>query len=298
MEDFDRRVERAGRGEVRPRPAACGRAVLVPDGVFGAAAVRARFERFNRRADDRAADVGGQRVRSTWAPARVSFAGGGGPAAAAFAAEHRLERQYGERPRTHEARRASSLTTSPDTPASEPFKLLRVLNLPGLPVTAFAPRPGGAEPLRRAADAARGPRTSSRGCAATTACAGDRPAPGAAAVVFAIFASGNRLTGVSGSRRSQRSRRTRGPAAPSSSPGGFDGAALPGGRRAPAFCSTDQYGRSVSLAVLRGEPVLLAFLYARCGAPCVADRPADPWRPGRTRLAPRSRRDRQRRPRR
>ncbi|MCW3031715.1 MAG: hypothetical protein JWM60_60 [Solirubrobacterales bacterium] len=57
--------------------------------------------------------------------------------------------------------------------------------------------------------------------------------------------------------------------APIPSQGGFDGAALPGGRQAPAFSLTDQYGRPVSLDSLRGEPVLLAFLYSRCGAPCV-----------------------------
>jgi protein SCO1/2 len=50
---------------------------------------------------------------------------------------------------------------------------------------------------------------------------------------------------------------------------GFDGAALPRPRAAPDFSLTDQYGRRVSLAALRGGPVVLAFLYARCGAPCV-----------------------------
>ena len=52
-------------------------------------------------------------------------------------------------------------------------------------------------------------------------------------------------------------------------PGGFDGAELPSPRAAPAFRLTDQYGLTMSLASLRGEPVVLAFLYARCGAPCV-----------------------------
>jgi protein SCO1/2 len=55
----------------------------------------------------------------------------------------------------------------------------------------------------------------------------------------------------------------------SASQGGFDGAALPGSHPAPGFSLTDQYGRSLSLASLRGAPVLLAFLYSRCGAPCV-----------------------------
>jgi protein SCO1 len=51
--------------------------------------------------------------------------------------------------------------------------------------------------------------------------------------------------------------------------GGFDGAALPGSHPAPGFTLADQYGRPLSLASLRGRPVLLAFLYSRCGAPCV-----------------------------
>ncbi|HEX4436353.1 MAG TPA: SCO family protein [Solirubrobacteraceae bacterium] len=51
--------------------------------------------------------------------------------------------------------------------------------------------------------------------------------------------------------------------------GGFDGAALPGSHPAPDFSLDDQYGRHLSLASLRGAPVLLAFLYSGCGAPCV-----------------------------
>jgi protein SCO1 len=57
------------------------------------------------------------------------------------------------------------------------------------------------------------------------------------------------------------------PAIPSQ--GGFDGAALPGSKVAPGFSLTDQYGRNVSLASLRGGPVVLAFLYSHCGGPCV-----------------------------
>ena len=53
-----------------------------------------------------------------------------------------------------------------------------------------------------------------------------------------------------------------------SSQGGFDGAAVPA--RAPRpFSLIDQYGRAVSLSSLHGSPVVLAFLYAHCGAPCV-----------------------------
>jgi protein SCO1/2 len=50
---------------------------------------------------------------------------------------------------------------------------------------------------------------------------------------------------------------------------GFDGAAVPEPKPAPGFSLTDQYGRRVSLSSLRGGPVVLAFLYARCGGPCV-----------------------------
>lgn len=49
----------------------------------------------------------------------------------------------------------------------------------------------------------------------------------------------------------------------------FEGAALPQARPAPGFSLTDQYGRRVSLSSLGGGPVVLAFLYARCGGPCV-----------------------------
>jgi protein SCO1 len=51
--------------------------------------------------------------------------------------------------------------------------------------------------------------------------------------------------------------------------GGFQGAPLPTPKPARGFALTDQYGRRISLAALRGSPVVLAFLYARCGAPCV-----------------------------
>jgi protein SCO1 len=60
----------------------------------------------------------------------------------------------------------------------------------------------------------------------------------------------------------------RAPSAPSSQ-GGFQGAKLPGNQPAPGFQLTDQYGRPVSLAAFRGQPVLLAFLYSRCGGACV-----------------------------
>ncbi len=52
------------------------------------------------------------------------------------------------------------------------------------------------------------------------------------------------------------------------SPGGFSGAELPHPVTAPPIALTDQYGRPVSLAAMRGKPVVLAFLYAHCGGPC------------------------------
>ena len=51
--------------------------------------------------------------------------------------------------------------------------------------------------------------------------------------------------------------------------GGFDGAAVPAPAQAPEFALEDQYGRPVSLRSLRGQPVVIAFLYAHCGAACV-----------------------------
>jgi protein SCO1/2 len=49
----------------------------------------------------------------------------------------------------------------------------------------------------------------------------------------------------------------------------FDGAALPLTGPAPGFTLTDQNGRTVSLASLRGRPLVLAFMYPGCGATCV-----------------------------
>jgi protein SCO1 len=50
--------------------------------------------------------------------------------------------------------------------------------------------------------------------------------------------------------------------------GGFEGAELPRPVPAPPIALTDQYGRAVSLASMRGKPVVIGFLYAHCGAPC------------------------------
>lgn len=49
---------------------------------------------------------------------------------------------------------------------------------------------------------------------------------------------------------------------------GFDGAALPPGAPTHNFTLTDQDGRRVSPAQLRGRPFVLAFLYSRCGGTC------------------------------
>jgi protein SCO1 len=50
--------------------------------------------------------------------------------------------------------------------------------------------------------------------------------------------------------------------------GGFAGAELPEPQAAPPIALADQYGRPVSLGALRGQPVLVAFAYTGCGAPC------------------------------
>jgi len=61
------------------------------------------------------------------------------------------------------------------------------------------------------------------------------------------------------------------PTAGSTPTGGvaFDGAALPAGTAAPGFTLSEQSGRPVSLASLRGGVTLLAFLSSDCGAPCI-----------------------------
>jgi protein SCO1/2 len=82
-----------------------------------------------------------------------------------------------------------------------------------------------------------------------------------AALAFAIFATRESTSSDSGS-----------PTAPGAqlplTRGGFAGAELPHPTAAPPIVLTDQYGRPVSLQQLRGQPVLVAFLYTRCGGPC------------------------------
>jgi protein SCO1/2 len=82
-----------------------------------------------------------------------------------------------------------------------------------------------------------------------------------AALIFAILAT-----------RDSKSSKTATQVAPGAqlplTRGGFAGAELPQAKAAPPIALFDQYGRPVSLASLRGEPVVIAFLYTRCGAPC------------------------------
>jgi protein SCO1/2 len=59
--------------------------------------------------------------------------------------------------------------------------------------------------------------------------------------------------------------------APASSPpsAALQGAPLPASLPAPGFSLHDQDGGAVALAHYRGRVVVLAFVYTRCGAPCV-----------------------------
>jgi protein SCO1 len=51
---------------------------------------------------------------------------------------------------------------------------------------------------------------------------------------------------------------------------GFDGAVMPKGVRAPDFALRDQDGKLVSMRALRGQPVLVSFLYTTCDDTCPA----------------------------
>jgi len=86
-----------------------------------------------------------------------------------------------------------------------------------------------------------------------------------AALAFAIVAT--KSSESSGGGTASAPAATGAAAAPLSR-GGFAGAELPHAVPAPPLALTDQYGRAVSLASLRGQPVLVAFLYAHCGGPC------------------------------
>ncbi len=48
----------------------------------------------------------------------------------------------------------------------------------------------------------------------------------------------------------------------------FEGAVLPAGLRAPDFTLTDQDGKPISMRSLRGEPVIVTFLYTTCEDTC------------------------------
>ncbi|MGO9488376.1 MAG: SCO family protein [Solirubrobacteraceae bacterium] len=95
------------------------------------------------------------------------------------------------------------------------------------------------------------------------------------ALAFAILAGGSGSSSPSSGSSDAPSQESASQGGESSSQtqatgqGGFDGAILPVSVPAPGFQLTDQYGRSVSLAAQRGSPVLIAFLYSRCGATCI-----------------------------
>jgi protein SCO1/2 len=52
--------------------------------------------------------------------------------------------------------------------------------------------------------------------------------------------------------------------------GGFEGSTMPDGVRAPDFALRDQDGERVSMRDLRGQPVIVTFLYTTCEDTCPA----------------------------
>jgi protein SCO1/2 len=50
----------------------------------------------------------------------------------------------------------------------------------------------------------------------------------------------------------------------------FEGAVMPAGVRAPDFTLRDQDGKRVSMRALRGQPVIVTFLYTTCDDTCPA----------------------------
>jgi protein SCO1 len=86
-----------------------------------------------------------------------------------------------------------------------------------------------------------------------------------AALAFAIVAT---RESEGGSGASTTKSTTVATSAAPLSPGGFEGAELPGAVQAPPIALTGQDGHPASLAALRGKPVVLAFLYAHCGGTC------------------------------
>ena len=51
---------------------------------------------------------------------------------------------------------------------------------------------------------------------------------------------------------------------------GFEGAVMPTGVRAPDFSLRNQDGKTVTMRALRGQPVLVSFLYTTCDDTCPA----------------------------
>ncbi len=93
-----------------------------------------------------------------------------------------------------------------------------------------------------------------------------RRGPGTIVVLVAVVAAGAAILA------SQLGGTAHRPAVIGSNPSveaGFDGAALPSGAPVRDFTLSDQRGRRVSLASLRGRVVVLTFLYSTCGASCV-----------------------------
>jgi protein SCO1 len=90
-----------------------------------------------------------------------------------------------------------------------------------------------------------------------------------AALVFAIVATRESKGG--GSKPATGGATTVEQTQPTHTPivqGGFQGAEIPGAPPAPPIALSDQYGRSASLSALRGQPVVVAFMYTGCGGPC------------------------------
>ena len=84
-----------------------------------------------------------------------------------------------------------------------------------------------------------------------------------AVAAVAALAAGALLAGCGGGSSSNATT-----AVASGASAGFDGAALPA-TPAPGFVLSDQHGRSVSLAGLRGRVVVLSFVYPTCGPTCI-----------------------------
>ena len=77
--------------------------------------------------------------------------------------------------------------------------------------------------------------------------------------IVAVLAAAGLAAGIVGAR----------PDAPgAATPTGFRGSLMPAGVRMPEFSLRDQNGETVSSTDLRGEPVLVTFVYAQCDESC------------------------------